>query len=160
MILELGLSEEQFEILDMVKELLSDGTVVLIESITRTSLGGPAQEQVAKASEDETSANVYLAAVPSIERTEYTDAQIDKALSSYSLLDPRPADIRYLLVINYERLGDDYALQADHFVVLVIDEAHRLKEPTAMWTRLAFDFAAKVPSRYLLTGTPVLIRET
>lgn len=228
LILELGLSEEQFEILDTVQELLSDGTVAPVESITRISLGGPAQEQVAKASEDETSTDVYLAAVPSIERTEYTDAQIEKALLSYSLLDHQPAGIRHLLqrtsalladdmglgktrqavisaairagdrpilvvtlssllinwqreiqvvypdavvalqvfdasakwmVINYERLGD-YVLQADHFVVMVIDEAHRLKEPTAMWTRHGFDIAAKVPSRYLLTGTPVLNRET
>ncbi|MNF68509.1 ATP-dependent helicase HepA [compost metagenome] len=228
LILELGLSEEQFEILDTVQELLSDGSVAPVESITRISLGSPALEQAAKASEDETSADVYLAAVPSIERTEYTDAQIEKALLSYSLLDHQPAGIRHLLqrtsalladdmglgktrqaviaaeiragdrpilvvtlssllinwqreiqvvypdanvalqvfdasakwmVINYERLGD-YVLQADHFVVMVIDEAHRLKEPTAMWTRHGFDIAAKVPSRYLLTGTPVLNRET
>ena len=224
LILELGLSEEQFEILDTVQELLSDGSVAPVESITRISLGGPAQEQAAKASEEETSADVYLAAVPSIERTEYTDAQIEKALSNYSLLDHQPAGIRHLLqrtsalladdmglgktrqaviaaaihagdrpilvvtlssflinwqreiqvvypdanvalqvfdasakwmVINYERLGD-YALQVDHFVVMVIDEAYRLKEPTAIWTRHGFDIAAKVPSRYLLTGTPVL----
>ena len=38
-------------------------------------------------------------------------------------------------------------MQADHFVVMVIDEAHRLKEPSAAWTRHGFDIAAKVPSR-------------
>ncbi|KAI3478867.1 hypothetical protein L1887_59151 [Cichorium endivia] len=45
-------------------------------------------------------------------------------------------------IINYERLGD-YVLQAGHFEVMIIDEAHRLKEPTAAWTRHGFDIAAK-----------------
>jgi len=54
----------------------------------------------------------------------------------------------------------DYVLQAGHFEVMIIDEAHRLKEPTAAWTRHGFDIAAKVPNRYLLTGTPVLNRES
>lgn len=43
---------------------------------------------------------------------------------------------------------------------MIIDEAHRLKEPTAAWTRHGFDIAAKVANRYLLTGTPVLNRES
>ncbi|MBX8554311.1 DEAD/DEAH box helicase [Pseudomonas cichorii] len=66
-------------------------------------------------------------------------------------------DAQWVLV-NYERLGD-YLQTAGHFAVLVIDEAHRLKEPTALWTRHAFDIAAQIPNRYLLTGTPVLNRE-
>jgi len=68
------------------------------------------------------------------------------------------ADAQRVLV-NYERLGD-FLQTASRFAVLVIDEAHRLKEPTALWTRHAFDIAAQVPYRYLLTGTPVLNRET
>ncbi|MBS9759115.1 ATP-dependent helicase, partial [Pseudomonas aeruginosa] len=44
--------------------------------------------------------------------------------------------------------------------VMVIDEAQRMKEPTAQCTRHGFDIAAQVPNRYLLTGTPVLNRET
>jgi SNF2 family DNA or RNA helicase len=63
------------------------------------------------------------------------------------------------VIVNYERLGD-YVLQAGHFDVMIIDEAHRLKEPTAAWTRHGFDIAAKIPNRYLLTGTPVLNRES
>ena len=68
------------------------------------------------------------------------------------------ADAQWVLV-NYERLGD-FLQTASRFAVLVIDEAHRLKEPTALWPRHAFDIAAQVPYRYLLTGTPVLNRET
>lgn len=67
-------------------------------------------------------------------------------------------DAAQWVLVNYERLGD-YLQTAGQFAVLVIDEAHRLKEPTALWTRHAFDIAAQVPNRYLLTGTPVLNRE-
>lgn len=63
------------------------------------------------------------------------------------------------VLVNYERLAD-FVQDAGRYAVLLIDEAHRLKEPTALWTRHAFDIAAQVPYRYLLTGTPVLNRET
>jgi hypothetical protein len=228
LILELGVSEDQFEILDTVQELLTDGSIVPADEITRISLGGPPQERSAQAADDSTSTDVYLAAVPSIERTEFTTEQINQALAGYSLLDHQPAGIRHLLqrtsalladdmglgktrqaiiaaavrasgrpilvitlstliinwqreiqmvypdatigqqvydpssqwiITNYERLGD-FVLHAGHFEVMIIDEAHRLKEPTAAWTRHGFDIAAKVPNRYLLTGTPVLNRES
>ncbi|EJH4818687.1 TPA: DEAD/DEAH box helicase [Pseudomonas aeruginosa] len=63
------------------------------------------------------------------------------------------------IVVNYEQL-DRYVNLAKRFHVMVIDEAHRLKEPSAAWTRHAFNIAAAVPNRYLLTGTPVLNRES
>ncbi|MCA8050813.1 DEAD/DEAH box helicase [Burkholderia arboris] len=62
------------------------------------------------------------------------------------------------IVINYDRL-DEVVPFADRFAVMVLDEAHLLKEPTAQRTRLAFDVAAKVPYRAILTGTPILNRE-
>ncbi|AZL70081.1 DEAD/DEAH box helicase [Pseudomonas oryziphila] len=228
LILELGLVEEQFEILDVVQELLGDGSVVPAADIPRISLGGGPQEPSATASGEETSNDIYLAAVSPIERTEFSDDAITQALLGYSLLDHQPAGIAHLLqrtsalladdmglgktrqaviaahisaagrpilvvtlssllinwqrevlavypdatialqkhdphaqwmLINYERLGD-YVLLAEHYHVLVVDEAHQLKEPTAERTRHGFDIAAKVPNRYLLTGTPVLNRET
>jgi len=228
LILELGLSEDQFEILDTVQELLTDGSVVPAETITRIELGGPPQERSLSPAADDSSTDVYLAAIPTIERTELTSAQITQALAGHSLLDHQPAGIQHLLqrtsalladdmglgktrqailaaairaadrpilvitlstliinwkreiqmvfpeakigmqvfdpasqwvITNYERLGD-YVLQAGHFEVMIIDEAHRLKEPAAAWTRHGFDIAAKVPNRYLLTGTPVLNRES
>ena len=228
LILELGLSEDQFEILDTVQELLTDGSVVPAETITRIELGGPPQERSLSLAADDSSTDVYLAAIPTIERTELTAAQITQALAGHSLLDHQPAGIQHLLqrtsalladdmglgktrqailaaairaadrpilvitlstliinwkreiqmvypeakigmqvfdlasqwiITNYERLGD-FVLRAGHFEVMIIDEAHRLKEPTAAWTRHGFDIAAKVPNRYLLTGTPVLNRES
>ncbi|WP_248767870.1 DEAD/DEAH box helicase [Pseudomonas sp. MWU12-2345] len=228
LILEMGLSEDQFEILDTVQELLTDGSVVPAETITRISLGGPPQERAAQLVDDDVSTDIYLAAVPSIERTEFTAEHIAQALEGYSLLDHQPAGIQHLLqrtsalladdmglgktrqaviaaairaaerpilvitlstliinwqreiqmvypqariglqafdpaaqwvITNYERLGD-FVLPASHFNVMIIDEAHRLKEPTAAWTRHGFDIAAKVSNRYLLTGTPVLNRES
>lgn len=62
------------------------------------------------------------------------------------------------IVTNYESLGN-MVQYADRFRVMITDEAHYLKEPTAQRTRFAFDIAAKIPHRYLLTGTPVLNRE-
>lgn len=228
LILELGLVEEQFEILDVMQELLGDGSVVPSADIPRISLGGAPQEPSASATGEDTSNDIYLAAVSPIERTEFSDVTIVQALVGYSLLDHQPAGIAHLLqrtsalladdmglgktrqaviaahisaagrpilvvtlssllinwqrevlavypdakialqkhdplaqwmLINYERLGD-YVLLAEHYHVLVVDEAHQLKEPTAERTRHGFDIAAKVPNRYLLTGTPVLNRET
>lgn len=228
LILELGLAEEQFEILDVVQELLGDGSVAPAEDIPRIRLGGSPQESTATASGEDTSNDIYLAAVSPIERTAFTDAVIAQGLIGYSLLDHQPAGIAHLLqrtsalladdmglgktrqaviaahicadgrsilvvtlssllinwqreilavypdaqialqkhdpqaqwmLINYERLGD-YVLLAEHYHVFVVDEAHQLKEPTAERTRHGFDVAAKVPNRYLLTGTPVLNRET
>ncbi|NVZ63643.1 DEAD/DEAH box helicase [Pseudomonas gingeri] len=228
LILEIGLSEDQFEILDTVQELLTDGSVVPAETVTRISLGGPPQERAALPADADVSTDIYLAAVPSIERTEFTAEHIAQALVGYSLLDHQPAGIQHFLqrtsalladdmglgktrqaiiaaairaaerpilvitlstliinwqreiqmvypqariglqafdpaaqwvITNYERLGD-FVLQAGHFNVMIIDEAHRLKEPTAAWTRHGFDIAAKVSNRYLLTGTPVLNRES
>lgn len=228
LILELGIAEEQFEILDTVQELLTEGSIVPADTVTRISLGGPPQERNAPSVQEDVSTDVYLAAIPTIERTELTAEQIALALNGHSLLDHQPAGVQHLLqrtsalladdmglgktrqaiiaaairavdrpvlvitlstliinwkreiqmvypqarigmqvfdpssqwiITNYERLGD-YVLRAGHFEVMIIDEAHRLKEPTAAWTRHGFDIAAKVPNRYLLTGTPVLNRES
>lgn len=66
-------------------------------------------------------------------------------------------EARWVLT-NYEHL-DEMGPHAESFQVMITDEAHYLKEPTSQRTRLAFDIAAKIPHRYLLTGTPVLNRE-
>lgn len=67
------------------------------------------------------------------------------------------AEARWL-VCNFELLSRlaDYTAR---FAVMVVDEAHYLKETTAERTRLSFQIGAQVPVRYLLTGTPVLNRE-
>lgn len=62
------------------------------------------------------------------------------------------------VVTNYERLKSFVGI-ADQFDVMIVDEAQRLKEPSAECTKHAFDIAAQVPCRYLLSGTPVLNRE-
>ncbi|WP_295460790.1 DEAD/DEAH box helicase [uncultured Pseudomonas sp.] len=228
LILELGLLEEQFEMIDVLQELLSDGSISAARDVTAISIGGPQQERSAPVGEEDSAAEVYLAAVPDIAKTSWTVEAIDEALRPYSLMPHQPAGIRHLLqrtsalladdmglgksrqaviaagiqsagerilvvvlaslvinwereiqavypdariarqryqadaqwvIVNYERLGDFVAI-ADQFAVMIIDEAHRLKEPTAAWTRNGFDIAAKVPNRYLLTGTPVLNRES
>ncbi|MDR6680242.1 hypothetical protein J2W58_004474 [Pseudomonas psychrotolerans] len=228
LILELGLLEEQFEMVDVLQELLSDGSISTARDVTAISIGGPPQERSTSPDAEDSEADVYLAAVPDIAKTNWTVEAIERELAPYSLMPHQPAGIRHLLqrtsalladdmglgksrqaviaagiqaagerilvvvlaslvinwereiqavypdariarqryqadaqwvIVNYERLGDFVAI-ADQFAVMIIDEAHRLKEPTAAWTRNGFDIAAKVPNRYLLTGTPVLNRES
>jgi superfamily II DNA or RNA helicase len=63
------------------------------------------------------------------------------------------------IIVNYDILAD-VVPYAHCFKVMILDEAHLLKEPTAQRTRHAFDIASKVPYRALLTGTPILNRES
>jgi superfamily II DNA or RNA helicase len=63
-------------------------------------------------------------------------------------------------VSTYERLGAVARDVETRYAVMLIDEAHYLKEPTINRTRNAFIAAARIPRRFLLTGTPVLNRES
>ncbi|MFJ5299237.1 DEAD/DEAH box helicase [Pseudomonas sp. NPDC088368] len=228
LILEIGMTEDQFELLDTLQELLSDGSIAQASDVVRMQLGGQAPEAGPKSESNDGEADVYLASIPSIRLTELTEEFIDHALQQHSLMEHQPAGIRHLLqrtsalladdmglgktrqaiiaaairaqgkpilvivltsliinwqreiqtvfpdalialqkhdpgcqwvIVNYERLGD-FVQFGSHFAVMIVDEAHRLKEPTAAWTRHGFDIAANVPNRYLLTGTPVLNRES
>ncbi|MDK2126475.1 DEAD/DEAH box helicase [Parachitinimonas caeni] len=62
------------------------------------------------------------------------------------------------LVCNYEQLHKLKSALAK-VAVLIVDEAHVLKEPSAAKTRLTFEVAAQIPHRMLLTGTPIMNRE-
>ena len=63
------------------------------------------------------------------------------------------------IVTNYERL-EGLIRCAGEFMVMITDEVHFLKEPHVKRTRLAFDIASRIPYRFLLTGTPILNRES
>jgi len=63
------------------------------------------------------------------------------------------------IITNYERL-EEMLPHAQDFAVLITDEAHLLKDAAAKRTRLAFDIASKVPYRFILTGTPILNKES
>ncbi|WP_313727714.1 DEAD/DEAH box helicase [Pseudomonas sp.] len=230
LILELGLSEDQIELLDVIQEFHSDGSLVPVKDITRISIGGALtlSRPDARTYGEDSESDIYLAAVSPITTTQWEEKKLAEALKPYSLLPHQPAGIRHLLqrssalladdmglgktrqaviaasiqaagrpvlvvvlasliinwereirqvysdakisrqafdeeaqwtIVNYERLSD-YVPIADRFAVMIIDEAHRLKEPTAAWTRYGFDIAAKISNRYLLSGTPVLNRES
>lgn len=62
------------------------------------------------------------------------------------------------IVTNYESV-ESMVVHAKQFFVMILDEAHFLKEPTTKRTRVVFDVAAQVPYRFILTGTPILNRE-
>ena len=61
------------------------------------------------------------------------------------------------LIVNYDVLSRDYALLAPlvNGALLVADEAHRLKSPTAKRTKAMRQLAARAPRRLALTGTPI-----
>ncbi|CAD5366574.1 DEAD/DEAH box helicase [Rubrivivax sp. A210] len=63
------------------------------------------------------------------------------------------------IVANYERLGGLVRDASLDIGVMLIDEAHYLKEHQAGRTRNAFLLADRIPRVFLLTGTPVLNRE-
>ncbi|MGH8156636.1 MAG: DEAD/DEAH box helicase [Rhodanobacter sp.] len=67
------------------------------------------------------------------------------------------------IVVNYERLGAVVQAVNDKkvtFRVMLVDEAHYLKEPASGRTRNAFLLARNIARRFLLTATPVLNRES
>lgn len=59
------------------------------------------------------------------------------------------------VICNFEQL-ESVVEHAKDFGCIVIDEAHKVTNPTAARTRQAFALAAAIQNRYLLTGTPVL----
>ena len=63
------------------------------------------------------------------------------------------------IITNYERL-DRLLDKAAGSSVLLIDEAHKLKEPDAIRTRMGSELASRIPYRYLLSATPILNRES
>jgi superfamily II DNA or RNA helicase len=66
------------------------------------------------------------------------------------------------VIVSYERLGGIVQGMNDgqlKFRVMLVDEAHYLKEPTAARTRNAFLLAPHIERRFLLTATPILNHE-
>jgi SNF2 family DNA or RNA helicase len=63
------------------------------------------------------------------------------------------------IIANYERLGGLVRAPELNIGVMLIDEAHYLKEHQVGRTRNAFLLAERVPRVFLLTGTPILNRE-
>ncbi|WP_231972992.1 DEAD/DEAH box helicase [Variovorax sp. HW608] len=63
------------------------------------------------------------------------------------------------VVANYERLGGLVKELDLTFAAMAVDEAHYLKEYDSGRTRNMFLLAARIPRRYVVTGTPLLSRE-
>lgn len=62
------------------------------------------------------------------------------------------------IVTNYERLDDDEFRACLQGEVLIVDEAHYLKNPLAQRTQHIAEIAKRVGKKWLLTATPVLNR--
>lgn len=63
------------------------------------------------------------------------------------------------IIANYERLGGLVREPELAVACMAVDEAHFLKEHQSGRTRNAFLMAARIPRRFLVTGTPLLSRE-
>ncbi len=74
----------------------------------------------------------------------------------------RNADPQSILITNYEALiMPELFIELKKFLVrthscLVLDESHRVKDPTAKRTKKAIELADVCSHRYILTGTPIL----
>jgi len=88
-------------------------------------------------------------------RAAYPDAKV-ALIGQHAMDEVRAAD---WIVANYERLGGLVREASLRLAVMLVDEAHYLKEHQAGRTRNAFLLAERVPRRFLITGTPVLNRE-
>lgn len=110
LILDLGLAEEQIEVITTTQTLLDDGSVASAETLPGITIGGPPAERQAAVATGEVSYELYLAAVPTIERTEFSEEQINQALQGYSLLGHQPAGIHHLLMRTGALLADDMGL--------------------------------------------------
>ncbi|AOE44565.1 DNA helicase [Gordonia phage Jumbo] len=62
-----------------------------------------------------------------------------------------------VLIINYEQVKPHLEiLQAHKFDIVIFDEAHMLKNPTAQRTKSAHALADTITRKFLLTGSPIL----
>lgn len=64
-----------------------------------------------------------------------------------------------IIVTNYEGLLNDNflgALKGFHAQMIVADESHKIKNPSAKRTKKCFSLADDIPYRIILTGSPIL----
>ena len=80
----------------------------------------------------------------------YPDAVEIKGRAAAQAIKPHGA-----VVINYDLLGDIPAASLKGWATLVIDEAHRIKTPTAKRTKTALKLMKATPRVYALSGTIV-----
>lgn len=85
---ELGLSDDQFEILSTLQALHSDGSLAPARTGDGIRIGGDFPDAVAKQADDEDCKDIFLASIAGIERTTWTDAAISQALQAYSHYSP------------------------------------------------------------------------
>ena len=65
------------------------------------------------------------------------------------------------VIVNYERIwrpGVKAAIRKAHFHAVILDEAHRIKNPQANRSKVAMECAQKVAEVICLTGSPIINR--
>lgn len=84
------------------------------------------------------------------------DNKISRASKEQHLFSGNPAEITLIFHGGVESLQDEILsfLKANKTMV-VVDEAHRIKNPEGAWGRSVVEIAKEAKSRIVLTGTPV-----
>ena len=84
------------------------------------------------------------------------DSEITKDQKEQHLYSPSPAELTLIFHGGVDRFQNDIIdFLRRHKTMLVVDEAHRIKNPEGIWGKSVTEIAKEAKSRVILTGTPV-----
>lgn len=93
--------------------------------------------------------------VPQVQRLS-GDNKIQKDQKEQHLFSGNPAEITLIYHGGIESLQNEIlAFLKNNKTMVVVDEAHRIKNPEGVWGKSAVEIAKEAKSRIILTGTPV-----
>lgn len=100
--------------------------------------------------------NEYMECFGKTPTVQRISGEVDKELRLEHLYSGSPAEITIITHAGVESLQKeitDYLKR--HKTMLVVDEAHRIKNPNGIWANSILEIAKEAKSRIVLTGTPV-----
>jgi SNF2 family DNA or RNA helicase len=84
------------------------------------------------------------------------DSEITKDLKEQHLYSPSPAELTLIFHGGVDRFQNDiFDFLKRNKTMVVVDEAHRIKNPDGVWGRSVTEISKEAKSRVILTGTPV-----
>ncbi len=84
------------------------------------------------------------------------DSEITKDLKEQHLYSPSPAELTLIFHGGVDRFQNDILdFLKRNKTMVVVDEAHRIKNPDGVWGRSVTEISKEAKSRVILTGTPV-----
>jgi len=84
------------------------------------------------------------------------DASISPSQKAQHLYSGNPSELTLIFHGGVDRLQDEIvSFLKNHKTMVVVDEAHRIKNPEGVWGKSVVAIAKEAKSRIVLTGTPV-----